>query len=430
MQGVIKTTITHQDLFSLLRANPEYKTLSPWIPHLLFSPLSNGQISFSFSDPSLYSLFPQTHHSLLSDCVQHLFGSPVSVSLTSPATPSQAQNPDLLMSFDSYLTGPSNRLALAAARSVCDTPGSTYNPLFLYSDVGLGKTHLLSAIYNQISLNRPDLSLSFLNAHDFLASVQTYSAQSALTRFRSSLINSDVLLVDDIHVLANHLEALHELFILFDSLYNNHRQIVFSSLYPPKSLSSFPHRILSRFQWGLVVEISPPSLHVCRHILHLRCKALSLTLPPDAIDFLLSITYSNIREIEGVISRINSHASLLSTTITLSLVKDILHQYQNHPSRPVTLDAIKSLICDSFSLSVSDILSPSRARSIAYPRQIAMYLSHSLTRSSLQAIGTYFGGRDHSTVKHGCEKIRRLISNDLSVRSFIEDCVHNLQKSR
>ncbi len=396
--------------------HPDFNSLLPWLHRLDFRFQDSKNVSVHITDSSLSSLFSVELRSLLSSSIESLFDHSLNVDFVFSKIPSISSN--LSLTFEKFFSGSGNRLAVAAARSIAENPCSSYNPLFVYSGVGTGKTHLLHAIANHYLALHSNTSFRFLSA-EILISLLSNSTYSNVS---DELLLSDFLILDDVHRLSDHPSAQHSLSRIFDHLHNNQKQMVFSSNSSPKFFSSFSESLRSRFQWGLVIEIEALSPESLSDLILQKCGELELELPDSALLYLTRNCSSNIREIEGILNRIRSHVRLLSEPVDLPLVRSIVSDYTRTSVQRVSLTDIRRAVCDYFGVSQNDLLSKSRARSVAYPRQVGMYLAKTMTSSSLEEIGRCFGGRDHSTVKHGCEKIRTLCDRDISVRAIFEEC--------
>ena len=332
-----------------------------------------------------------------------------------------ALNPNY--TFDNFVIGPSNRLAHAAALAVSSAPAAAYNPLFVHSGVGLGKTHLLQAVCHKLLAgSRPPVVL--YTSCDELQSRYLSAVQEGRTdEFRDWARRAEVLVVDDIHFLSQKERTQEEFFHIFNSLYNARRQIILSSDSPPDEIPAVEERLVSRFRWGLVAEIEPPTHETTVEIIRRKAMMRSVELPEPVVQMIASSGAANIREIEGRVVRLLGYAALLDAEIDEDLAAEVLapRGRERRPARRVSLDEVQRAVADFFDLSVPDLQSKSRARSVARARHIAMYLCRELTGASLKETGGHFGGRDHSTVKYACDKIADEMSRGGSVARVVEE---------
>lgn len=407
-------------LRATISATQRFQPLQPWIDRLSLISTEAGQITFGVSDSSLAELFTDDLSDLLAEALATDIESPATVRVV-PLVPSVLSSDPVneKMTFDAFHDGVSNRLAVAAARAVADSPGTSYNPLFIRSDIGMGKSHLLHAIRNQLTARHPELRILLLSADSFCMQLHQAVQQNQLEAFRHTLTSADALLLDDLHLLSDQSTASNELLTSFNILHSTNRQLIVTSTRKPARLEGFPPSLLSRLQWGLVVEMEMPTSSMRRHYILSRSRDCGLALSDEVVDYLAGHTFGPLRELEGLLNTLRSHASLLDEAITLSLVRKLAGAASHQPSRPVVLSDVDEFIMERFSVTFEQLTSRSRARSIAYPRQIAMFLAHTHTTASLEEIGHHFGGRDHSTVKHGCEKIRALSETDPQVRGLV-----------
>ncbi len=307
--------------------------------------------------------------------------------------------------FDSFVVGASNQFAHAAARAIADAPGKAYNPLFIFGGVGLGKTHLMNAIGNRIVDKQSNIKLMYAPAEQFTNEFVYSMRNDKMDEFKAKYRNLDVLIIDDIQFIAGKSGTQEELFHTFNALYDSHKQIVFSSDRPPKDISPITERLRSRFGMGLIADIQIPDVETKMAILGKKSDMEGIQLPEDVSYFLASRIKSNIRDLEACMIRLGAHSSLTGKTITVEMTKDVLKDFILDEEKALTIDYIQKQICEYYGLKLQDIKARKRTRDIAFPRQIAMYLSKTLTDSSLSEIGKNFGGKDHSTVIHSCKLI-------------------------
>ena len=322
--------------------------------------------------------------------------------------------------FDKFVVGSSNELAYAAARRVAESEEASFNPLFLYGGVGLGKTHLMHAIAWHIRQTRPERKVAYLSAERFMSlfiqSVRHKDTQAFKDEFRSV----DVLMIDDIHFIGGKEASQEEFFHTFNALVDQGHQIVVSADKSPSDLEGLEERLRSRLGWGLVADIHPTNLELRMGILSSKAESVNCEIPERVIEFLAHKITGNVRELEGAINRIEAHSSLIKRPVTVELVQDILHDVLRAHDRRVTIEEIQKKVSEHFNIKLSEMFSPRRARSVARPRQIAMYLCKQLTSRSLPEIGRKFGNRDHTTVMHAVRKVDELMSIDTSISDDVE----------
>ncbi len=326
--------------------------------------------------------------------------------------------------FDTFVVGNSNRFAHAAALAVAEAPAKSYNPLFIYGGVGLGKTHLMQAIGHYILDNSPSTKVVYVSSEKFTNELINAIRDDKTVIFRNKYRNMDILLIDDIQFLAGKERTQEEFFHTFNALYESNRQIIISSDRPPKDIPTLEDRLRSRFEWGLITDIQPPDLETRIAILRKKAKLENLQISNDVISYIANQIHSNIRELEGALIRVMAYSSLTNSPITPELaneaLKDILPAQK---PRLITIGLIQKCAAEYFNLRIEDFKTKKRTKAVAFPRQIAMYLCRELTDNSLPKIGEEFGGRDHTTVMHAHEKI----SNDLKEDNLLQATVKELK---
>lgn len=318
--------------------------------------------------------------------------------------------------FDSFVVGSSNQFARAAAMASANSPGKAYNPLFIYGGVGLGKTHLINAIGNSVIDRMPDIRLLYAPAEQFTNEFVYSMRNDRMDEFKEKYRNLDVFLIDDIQFIAGKSGTQEELFHTFNALYESQKQIVFSSDRPPRDISPITERLRSRFGMGLIAEIQVPDIETKVAILEKKSEMEGIKLPEDVMLFLASRIKSNIRDLEACMIRLGAYSSLSGKTITMDMVKEVLKDLIPEEEKILTVEFIQKTVCEYYGIRLQDIKSKKRTRDIAFPRQVAMYLSKVLTDASLCDIGKNFGGKDHSTVIHACRQIeeRKKIDEEFS----------------
>lgn len=333
--------------------------------------------------------------------------------------------------FDTFVVGPSNRFAHAAALAAAETPGTQYNPLFIYGGVGLGKTHLLQAIGNYVADNYPGKKVRYLTletfTNDFINSLRDNSTEGFKNRYRTV----DVLLIDDIQFLHKKEQTQEEFFHTFNALYDAQKQIVITSDRHPKALATVEDRLVSRFEWGLITDIQPPDLETRVAILRKKVRAENITLADDDVLMLIaSRVPSNIRELEGCLTRVVAYSSFTKKPIDVELARDVLKDIPETSSTRVTIDLIMSVVAEATGVSVTEITGDKRSRSIVESRHLVMYLARELTDASLPKIGERLGNRDHTTVLHAIEKIAKLMQQDREMYSRVQRLTAKIKSAR
>ncbi len=322
--------------------------------------------------------------------------------------------------FEEFVVGSSNQFAHAAALKVADSPGTVYNPLFIYGGVGLGKTHLINAIGNRVLQNHRNIQVIYVPAEQFTNEVVAAIKNDRMTEFKEKYRNADLLLIDDIQFIANKTQTQEEFFHTFNALYEQQKQIVISSDRPPKDIQDITDRLKSRFTMGLIADIQPPSVETKIAILEKKAEFQRITLPQDVKYWLAMNVKSNIRELEGCLLKIAAHASITGMPITLEMTKEILKDTIVDKNRPITVEYIMKTVAEEYKVKVNDLKSKKRTKEIAIPRQIAMYLARELTDLSLQDIGKHFGGKDHATVLYACKQIEKKKEKEDTFQHIIE----------
>jgi len=313
--------------------------------------------------------------------------------------------------FNTFVCGTSNEFAYAASQAVAETPASRYNPLFIYGGTGLGKTHLMVAIGNQILSENPDANICYYTSETFMNEMINCIRHKKMEEFRAKFRKTDLLLIDDIQFMAGREATEVEFFHTFNALYESHKQIVITSDKFPKDIPGLEERLRSRFEWGLIADIQPPDVETKVAILKKKAELNKIDLPDDVALLIGSSNASNIREIEGMLIRIGAYASLTKNKINLAMAKDILKDIIVDKNREISIESIQKLVADHFKLKVADLKSEKRYKNFVIPRQIAIYLSRELTKASFPEIGEKFGGKDHSTVIYAVKKIRTVMDD-------------------
>ncbi|MDO9391250.1 MAG: chromosomal replication initiator protein DnaA [bacterium] len=322
--------------------------------------------------------------------------------------------------FDKFVIGKSNEFAHAAARAVAEAPGKVYNPFFIYGGVGLGKTHLTHAIGNYVRAKKPKAKIFYTPAENFMNEMVAAIQNRKILDFKNHYRNLDVLLIDDIQFLSEKTGMQEEIFHTFNTLYDSRKQIVLTSDRPPKDISQLEERLVSRFQSGLVADIQSPDLETRIAILKKKAEIDNLKVPDEVIFFMAEAVKSNIRELEGSLVRVTAFASVADRELTLELAQEALKHIISQKSKSISIDSIQRTVANHFSISDEALRSSKRTKELVLPRHIAMYLSRTLTTSSLNDIGKRFGGKDHSTVHHAIDKMNKDILKDQDTARQVE----------
>lgn len=331
--------------------------------------------------------------------------------------------------FETFVVGSNNNFAHAAALAVAQAPGKSYNPLFLYGGVGLGKTHLLHAIGQYVTSHQRISRVAYVSSEKFTNEYIDAIQNNQLVRFRKKYRQTDVLLIDDIQFLSGKERIQEEFFHTFNALHEGHKQIVLTCDRPAGEIQNLEHRLVSRFEWGLVTDLQPPEIETRMAILRKKEKCMGVELPDEVINFLAARIRSNIRRLEGALIRVASYASLTGKKPTIEMIEALLHDVLHEEGRfAINIEAIQKKVAEHFDIRLADMTSKRRPENIAFPRQIAMFLSRQLTESSLNAIGEAFGGRDHGTVLHACRLVKDRMEVDASVRQVVLYLEKQLQR--
>ena len=334
--------------------------------------------------------------------------------------------------FDSFVIGSSNRFAHAAALAVAEAPAQAYNPLFIYGSTGLGKTHLLQAIAQYVSEHSRDMSVRYVTSETFMNDFINSLRDKRIEGFKQRYRTYDLLLIDDVQFFEHKERIQEEFFHTFNSLYEAGSQIVMSSDRPPRDIATLEERLRSRFEWGLITDIQPPDLETRIAILRKKVKTDGIHVPePEVLTFIAGRVSTNIRELEGALTRVVAFSSLTGRAMSVELSQDVLKDvFPQGEAAEVSIKRIQDLVAERFNMSLEELCGDKRSQNIVYPRQVAMYLSRELTDSSLPKIGKEFGGRDHTTVIHATSKIARLIREDRSVYNLVQELTARVKQVR
>jgi len=400
---------------------------------------------------NIYQFWIESNHmSALQAAIVAAFGAPRAVKFSSPpgssmkvaeqaaalketAPESKATGNTLGLNprntFESFVVGPNNEIAHAASLAVAQSPARTYNPLFIYGGVGLGKTHLMQATGQYVLAKKKNTKVIYFSSELFINEFIDAIQHSNLVKFRKRYRQSDVLLIDDIQFLGGKERSQEEFFHTFNTLFDGHKQIVLSSDRPASEIANLEKRLVSRFEWGLTAELQPPDIETRMAILRMKARTLQIKLRDEVFEFLANRIRTNVRRLEGALMRVASFASLsgkeLTHEVVEHLLKDILQEEARHS---ITIEQIQRRVAEHFDVRLADMTSKRRPASIAFPRQVAMYLARELTKASLNEIGDAFGGRDHGTVLHACKLVRRRMGEQDSLRQTISFIDSSLQR--
>ena len=403
----------------LMRAEiPEF-SYRAWIDPLRLVSAQNDAVLVESADLFSTTNIRKRYLSLITQAVKTAFGQEYACEITYPgeardhesaARMRPALNPRY--TFETFVVGSSNRFAHAAAVAVAEMPAEAYNPLFLYGGVGLGKTHLMHAIGHQILHDDPDVKLLYITSEEFTNQVISAISKKTNEELRDRLRSVDVLMVDDIQFLAGKPSTQEEFFHTFNQLYQMKKQIVISSDRPPKEIPTLEERMSSRFEWGLVADLQKPDYETRMAILNRKAEEERYQIDDEVVAFIAERVSSNIRELEGALTRVNALAELEHTPVTLALAQEALTSLLPiRDPRRLTPELIMQVVCGHFGVSAEDMISSRRSREISEPRQIAMYLCRDMTDLSTTSIGAAFGKRDHTTVMHACSKVAKDMEN-------------------
>ena len=352
---------------------------------------------------------------------------PRPVGLDEPLLPADAVGLSPRYSFDTFIVGASNQFAHAACRAVAEAPSRSYSPLYIYGGVGLGKTHLMHAIADYILKHNPNMKLTYVSGERFMNEVVNSLRYDRILEFRERYRSVDVLLVDDVQFIAGKERTQTEFFHTFNALHDAQKQIVLSSDVPPHQIAELEDRMRSRFEWGLIADIQSPDLETKVAILKGKADSEGVPLADNVALFIAGRIKSNIRELEGALIRLLAYASLTGKDLTLALAQEVLRDVLNHDERAVTIDMIQKFVADYYQMKLVELKSRNNSKSIAMPRQVAMYLCKQLTNSSLPEIGRSFGGKHHSTVIHSIRKVEDLRKNDSAFNILINTLMESFR---
>ena len=419
-----------------------------WINPVKIANIEGNNVSLSVPNKFFKDWLIENYHDILSESLSQVLGTSVQITLVVEQSgkksfvsgqakgrhmskksqprkihPSINQN----YSFERFVVGPSNQFAHAASLSVAELPAQNYNPLFIYGGVGLGKTHLINAIGIKTISLFPDKTVLYVSAEEFMNELINSIRYDKMQHFREKYRKIDSLLIDDIQFIAGKERTQEEFFHTFNTLHDSGKQIVVTSDKFPKEIEKLEGRLRSRFEWGLIADIQPPEVETRVAILEKKAYENNISIPKDVAHYIASVVDSNVRELEGVLTRISAYSSLTNREIELDLVREVLvNLLESVKRKEVTIDEIIKKVAAKFGLKLSDIKSQKKNKDLILPRQIAMFLSRKLTDKSFPDIGAKIGGRDHSTIIYGNNKIKKLIKNNVKLKNMINKIEESL----
>ena len=416
-------------------ASPNYKA---WIQPMRMHSISNDTIVIELQNTFQINNVRQRYYTMVYNVIALSFGRKYELEFVTPEDlekqREQIENTMLnpKYTFDNFVVGPSNNFAYAASLAVAEQPNDAYNPLFIYGGVGLGKTHLMNAIGNYISADNPHARVLFISSETFTTElIDAIVKKQGTTDLKNKMRNVDVLMVDDIQFLSKTVATQEEFFHTFNHLHSKGKQIIISSDRPPKEIPTIEERLRSRFEWGLIVDIQKPDYETRVAILKRRAAEDHIDAPDEVLEYIAEHVSSNIRELEGSLKRVSAKADLMRSPITLEMAQETLAQLlAAKETRKVTPEVIVETVAERLGVSEEDLYSKKRSREIANARQIAMYLIREMLQLSTTAVGDLFGGRDHTTVMHGCQKVADGIKTDVELRNTVEGLKNSLRGSR
>lgn len=434
-----------EDVLNLIKVELTEVSFNTWLKSIEPISLTDDEIVLGAPNDFTKGILEGRYFNLIRNAINQITGSNYNIKFIIPGeevqplppSPKEVENEDILnksklnpkYSFSTFVTGKSNEFAHAASVAVAEAPAQTYNPLFIYGGVGLGKTHLMHAIGHYILSQNPNAKVVYVSSEKFTNELINSIREYRNEEFRNKYRNVDVLLIDDIQFIAGKEGTQEEFFHTFNALHDANKQIIISSDRPPKEIPTLEDRLRSRFEWGLITDIQAPDLETRIAILRKKANLENMEIPDDVMLLIANKIQSNIRELEGALIRVVAYSSLTNKAITEELAEEALKDIiSNNKPVEITVDLIKDKVSKRFDIRMDDFNSKKRTRAIAYPRQIAMYLTRELTDLSLPKIGDEFGGRDHTTVIHACEKISTDMVSDHQLRNKIDNIIEELGK--
>ena len=441
-----------EDLWNAVLDNIQDKVSKPsfdtWLKSTKAIALDRNTLTISVPSQFAKEWLENQYTELISEVIEEITGSPLETKFDVPEPHEEVNDPSLMKSpkqqtdktkskksmlndkytFDTFVIGAGNRFAHAASLAVAEAPARAYNPLFIYGGVGLGKTHLMHAIGHYVQEHDPDAKVVYITSEKFTNEFINSIMENESSRFRNKYRSVDVLLIDDIQFIAGKESTQEEFFHTFNTLHEENKQIIISSDRPPKEIPTLEDRLRSRFEWGLITDITPPDLETRIAILNKKAKAEGLDIPNEVMLYIANQIDTNIRELEGALIRVVAYSSLVNEDIDAALAADALKDIipSNKP-KIITVENIQEEVAKKYNIRMEDFAAKKRTKSIAFPRQIAMYLSREMTDLSLPKIGEEFGGRDHTTVIHAHDKISKLLEEDEELNHNVEELKESIK---
>ncbi len=426
-------------LRSYLQQKVSHESYQNWLSGTAFAGLDGDTLFVSVPNSETGAWLETEHGAMIRSGIQDLRlpirkiayevapSRSVTAALETPDLEQPLHNLNPKFTFDSFVVGACNQFAHAAARSVATTPSRSYNPLFIYGGVGMGKTHLMHAIGRELTEHFASMRVIYTSSEKFMNEMISCIRTDRMQQFHQRYRDADVLLIDDIQVLGNKERTQEEFFHTFNELHDHQKQIVISSDSHPKDIPGLVERLRSRFEWGLMADIQPPDLETKMAILDKKAEAENVKLPDDVRTFMASKTKSNVRELEGALVKLIAYSSLTGTPIHLQMAQQVLKHLVHVQDRKVTIDSIQKAVAERFQVKQSQLKEKSNTKKVVYPRQVAMYLVKDLTDASLPEIGRAFGGKHHTTVIHSINKIEKSRHNDPELNRLLHSLMDSLQ---
>ncbi|MZP29671.1 chromosomal replication initiator protein DnaA [Heliobacterium undosum] len=434
-----------QQSLEILKQELKPASFDTWLKNTQLVTMQNGEAHIGVPNDLARDWLENRYATLVKNALSVVLGESVEVRFFTPSADSrrsehsrrpvaaEESSPPLLnpkYTFDTFVVGNSNRFAHAAALAVAEAPAKAYNPLFVYGGVGLGKTHLMQAIGHFVIDQRPQSRVVYVSSEKFTNELINAIRDDKTVEFRNRYRNIDVLLIDDIQFLAGKERTQEEFFHTFNALHESSKQIIISSDRPPKEIPTLEDRLRSRFEWGLITDINPPDLETRIAILRKKAILENLDVPNEVMVFIANIIQSNIRELEGALNRVIAFANLSGKSLTSDVAEEALKNIiPSHRAKVITIALIQEVVAEHYNMRVEDFKAKKRTRDVAFPRQIAMYLSREMIDVSLPKIGEEFGGRDHTTVIHAHEKITKDIEKDPQLEMTIQVLKEKIQRA-
>jgi len=429
---------------SILSRELSERSFKTWFEPISLLAVSEESLSLSVPDQYYGKWLEDHYQNLILASIEEVLGHPLKIiyqvvelpkaAPTLPSSSSTKERDEALVglnqkyTFDDFVIGPGNRFAHAAAVAVSESPAKQYNPLFIYGPTGLGKTHLLQSIAHEMKRRHPEFKILYISSEKFTNQLITAIQTKSTPQFRAKYRTLDLLLIDDVHFIAEKNSTQEEFFNTFNTLYDAHKQIVVTSDRPPREIPGLEERLVSRFGWGLVTDIQPPDFETRVAILKKKMERETVVVPDDVSYFIAGKIKSNIRELEGALIRVVAYCTLTDSKVDVRLAQEILKDSFKEEAQKFTIEGIQKVVAEYFNLKISDLRAKKRTVSIVRPRQIAMYLVRELTTHSFPEIGEFFGGKDHTTVLHSCNKIAAERDNDVAFRSLLDKLTGLLKK--